>query len=155
MKNEILEKIKAVYGHEVKDVFPEKESQEYNAYRFSLNGHGVVYRSSKITPTKTGQFVTIWKRTDTGPIAPLHAEDAFNYVLIRAVRKEQSGFFLFPKAVLVQKRIVSSKTREGKRGVRVYPPWDKVESQQAEKTQKWQLQYFISDNEKARQELLK
>jgi hypothetical protein len=31
----------------------------------------------------------------------------------------------------------------GKRAIRVYPPWDKAESRQAEKTQKWQLEYFV------------
>lgn len=155
MTNEILEKIKAVFGYEVKGVLPEKESQEYEAHKCSLNGFKVVYRSSKITPTKTGQFVTIWKRLDDGPIAPLHEEDAFDFVLIYAEKNEQSGFFLFPKAVLVQKRIVSSQTKEGKRGIRIYPPWDIVESKQAEKTQKWQLLYFLSKEEKAESKLLK
>ena len=27
--------------------------------------------------------------------------------------------------------------------MRVYPPWDKPESKQAEKTQKWQTEYFV------------
>lgn len=31
----------------------------------------------------------------------------------------------------------------GKRAIRVYPPWDKTINQQAQKTQKWQLEYFL------------
>ncbi|MFQ6421766.1 MULTISPECIES: MepB family protein [unclassified Bacillus (in: firmicutes)] len=31
----------------------------------------------------------------------------------------------------------------GKRAIRVYPPWDKTTSRQAQKTQAWQLEYFL------------
>lgn len=40
----------------------EKESSEYDAYTFQLNDINVLFRSAKITPTKTGQFVTLWKQ---------------------------------------------------------------------------------------------
>jgi hypothetical protein len=43
---------------------------------------------------------------------------------------------------LVEKGIISDK-REGKRAIRVYPPWDFTESKQAQKIQKWQLNYFL------------
>ena len=41
------------------------------------------------------------------------------------------------------KSILSKPGKEGKRGFRVYPDWDKVENKQAEKTQKWQLEFFL------------
>jgi hypothetical protein len=60
-----------------------------------------------------------------------------------SVRKEnQFGFFIFPKAVLISKEIITGK-KEGKRAIRVYPPWDITMSKQAQKTQKWQLNYFL------------
>jgi len=147
LTNETLEKIKAAFGYEPEALLPEKESKEYEACRFRLNRYQMVFRSSKITPTKTGQFVTIWKRTQAGPIAPLHENDSFDFVLIHSAKKTESGFFVFPKSVLVQKRIVSSPMKEGKRGIRVYAPWDNVESKQAKKTQEWQLQYFLSSTQ--------
>jgi hypothetical protein len=37
----------------------EPESADYGAYTFELNGLGVRFRISKITPTKVGQFVRV------------------------------------------------------------------------------------------------
>ncbi|WP_230470694.1 MepB family protein [Flavobacterium cheongpyeongense] len=122
---------------------PEKESAEYSAYRFTINKKYICYREAKITPTKTGQFVTLWKRNISGIIEPFDFSDTIDFVII-SVRKENSfGQFIFPKAVLLQKGIFSTATKEGKRATRVYPPWDVTTSKQAQKTQEWQLDYFL------------
>ena len=42
------------------------ESVEYRACTFALNGLKIIHRISKITPTKIGQFLTIWKRNGNG-----------------------------------------------------------------------------------------
>ena len=71
-------------------------------------------------------------------------------MVIISVRKENNfGQFIFPKAVLLEKGIFSTSTKEGKRATRVYPPWDVTTSKQAQKTQTWQMNYFleISKNE--------
>ena len=44
----------------------EPESQEYKAVGFALNQKTVQYRCAKVTPTKIGQFVTLWKRDGVG-----------------------------------------------------------------------------------------
>lgn len=49
----------------------------------------------------------------------------------------------FQKNVLLQRDIVSDQGKGGKRAIRVYPPWDKPTSNQAQKTQQWQLEYFL------------
>lgn len=54
------------------------------------------------------------------------------------------GQFVFPKSVLADKGIITRKGKEGKRGIRVYSPWDIVTNKQAEKTQTWQTKYFLS-----------
>ena len=59
----------------------------------------------------------------------------------------QLGQFVFPKSVLIAKGIISTTTKEGKRGFRVYPSWDVAKSKQAIKTQQWQLDYFWILNE--------
>ena len=43
----------------------------------------------------------------------------------------------------MKKHIISSETKGGKRGIRVYPSWVKTINNQALITQKWQLNYFI------------
>jgi hypothetical protein len=49
-------------GFELSNIEIEKESSEYCAYRFEINTKKILFRQAKITPTKTGQFVTLWKR---------------------------------------------------------------------------------------------
>lgn len=49
---------------------PEAQNAEYGAYVFNLNGLSIRFRAAKITPTKVGQFVTIWERSGDGPIQP-------------------------------------------------------------------------------------
>lgn len=119
------------------------ESSEYEACSFALNSKQVEYRLAKITPTKIGQFVTIWKRNEAGITAPFDQSDKLDFILVAARSGDNFGQFIFSKAVLVEKGILSKKGKGGKRGIRVYPPWDKPTSKQAEKTQAWQSAYFL------------
>lgn len=130
-------------GFELTHLLAEPESTEYGAFTFRLNGKKVKHRASKITPTKTGQFVTIWKRTQNGITAPFEVSDDIDLLIITARGEHHLGQFIFPKSTLLDKGIISGPTQAGKRGMRVYPPWDKVTNKQAEKTQKWQTAYFL------------
>jgi len=65
--------------------------------------------------------------------------------LIISTRKgDLFGAFIFPKMVLYQQKIFSDKNKDGKRGIRVYPPWDLARSKQAQKTQEWQTNDFVN-----------
>jgi len=121
---------------------PENESADYDAYRFYLNQKRICYRTAKITPTKTGQFVTLWKRNHNGIIEPFDASDPIDFVIISVRKNDLFGQFIFPKSILLEKGIFSTATKEGKRATRVYPPWDATTSKQAQKTQQWQLDFF-------------
>lgn len=121
----------------------ENESSEYGACHFKVNGNEVKFRVSKTTATKTGQFVTIWQRDDQGVTQPYSEADDLAFIIICCRSGENFGQFIFPKEVLVEKGIISGKGKEGKRGIRVYPPWDKPTNKQAEKTQSWQTNYFL------------
>lgn len=127
---------------EITQPVPEAESSEYGACRFILNNSNILFRTAKITPTKTGQFVTLWKRINQGPIQPFDSTDPIDLFIISVRKHNYFGLFIFPKSVLMAKEIVSDK-KEGKRAIRVYPPWDETTSKQAQKTQKWQLDYFL------------
>ena len=123
--------------------YEEDESHEYEACRFVINGKYVVFRSSKITPKKVGQFVTVWKRDQNAITQPFDASDPIDFIMISCRDGLNFGLFIFPKSVLLEKGIISSPKKEGKRGTRVYPPWDQVTNEQARKTQHWQTKFFI------------
>lgn len=120
------------------------ESVEYGACSFELNGKIIQHRVSKITPTKSGQFVTIWKRNKEGITEPFNISDDIDFIIITSKSGDNFGQFIFPKSVLADKGIITSNGKEGKRGIRVYPPWDFVRNKQAVKTQSWQTNYFLT-----------
>jgi hypothetical protein len=119
------------------------ESVEYGACSFRLDGQRIEHRVSKITPTKTGQFVTIWKRNINGITEPFDILDDIDFVVITSKSEANIGQFIFPKSVLADKGIISQNGKGGKRGIRVYPSWDTATNRQAEKTQGWQMKYFM------------
>lgn len=125
----------------------EAESQEYKACCFQLNSFFIIGRTSKITPKKIGQFVTVWKRNENGITQPFDVSDRFDFFVINAQNESNFGQFVFPKSVLLKQGIVSTDFKGGKRGFRLYPPWDEPKSKQATKTQKWQVEYFLKLNE--------
>ncbi len=130
-------------GFTCKNITQEAESQEYNAFVFELNTLKIKFRTGKITPTKIGQFVTLWKRSNNGIILPYDLNDEIDFFIVSVRKAEHFGQFVFPKQILAERGIVSSGEKEGKRAMRIYPPWDITESQQAKKTQAWQLMYFF------------
>ncbi|MBU3145361.1 MepB family protein [Clostridium sp. CF012] len=121
----------------------EVQNTEYGAYVFKLNALLIRFRVAKITPTKVGQFVTLWERIGDGPIQPYDISDPVDLFVVSTRQGNKFGQFIFPKSVLCDKGIVSNKGKGGKRAIRVYPPWDKPTSPQAQKTQAWQLEYFL------------
>lgn len=125
----------------------ELESQEYEACKFELNGHFIISRKAKVTPKKSGQFVTFWKRNRSGVIEPYGEDDRADYFVVNIIFEGRQGQFVFPKSILIQKGIISGKKKEGKRAFRVYSPWDEVISSQAKKTQQWQIDYFYEIKE--------
>ena len=123
------------------------EGSEYDACQFELNGKKIICRSSKITPKKVGQFVTFWKRNKEGVTEPYSETDPIDFYVVNVKSKNRLGQFVIPKSELINKGIISTERKDGKRGFRVYPKWDKAQNKQAEETQKWQLDYFYEINE--------
>jgi hypothetical protein len=130
-------------GFDVTNVKQNLESKEYGACSFLLDGKAIQQRVSKITATKTGQFVTIWKRNKDGITEPFDDSDTLDFIIVTARNDDNFGQFIFPKSVLVDYGIITTKGKVGKRGIRVYPPWDTTTNKQAKKTQSWQTKYFM------------
>ncbi|MGN6647055.1 MAG: MepB family protein [Cytophaga sp.] len=146
MKHEVLIGITEFYssaGIMFTNIEIAPESIEYAAMTFQLAHHRIIFRLAKITPAKTGQFVTIWKRNADGITAPYAVEDAFDFFIIAVKKDSQAGQFIFPKSILLEQGVISENGKGGKRGMRVYAPWDKTENKQAQKTQQWQQHYFF------------
>jgi hypothetical protein len=146
---------------------PVPDNSKYDALAFSLNEHDIVYRKGKVTPDRPGAFLTVWQRpalsTSNGnkPI-PLRSHE-LDYLFVKVDRHSnvrddeesnnspQSGMFVFPVLLLIEKGIVSTEFNKGKTGFRVFPPWSqdrgtvatKVFSASGKKTQRWQLPYFL------------
>lgn len=133
-------------GFEFTNLRLNSESVEYGACSFELDGLKIEHRVSKITPTKAGQFVTIWKRNKNGITEPFDILDDIDFMAITSINGDNIGQFIFPKSVLADKGIIRQNGKGGKRGIRVYPSWDTVTSKQADKTQSWQAKYFVIIN---------
>jgi hypothetical protein len=125
----------------------EIESAEYGAYTFKLNEYSILFRVAKITPTKTGQFVTLWKREKNGPIMPYDISDPIDFFIVCTSNERFSGHFVFPKSILCEQGVLSINGKGGKRAIRVYSPWDTALNKQATKTQGWQLKYYLETDQ--------
>ncbi len=140
-------------GFQLQHLVWNSESANYGACSFELNNKLIQYRVANITPTKIGQFVAIWKRNSEGITAPFDVSDSLDFMIISVRDSENFGQFIFPKSVLVSHGIISQNEKGGKRGIRVYAPWDKPENKQAIKTQAWQVNYFVEIRENSHLDL--
>jgi len=140
LQHSVFSKFTAV----ISNIQPEPECIEYSGYNFQVNSFNIKFRKAKITPKKIGQFVTLWKRNpESRQTEPFTSEDSFDFYIIFCDHDDKSGFFFFTKNILSQKHILTTASKDGKRGFRVYPDWDFPENKQATKTQDWQKDFFI------------
>lgn len=142
----IQEKVYAKCGLKITSLSTEKEGTAYKACSFQLNKKNSICRSGKVTPKKIGQFVTFWKRNTQGITEPFNELDAIDFYIINVCSKNNFGQFVFPKSVLIEKGLISTKKKDGKRGFRVYPEWDTPINKTAIQTQQWQCNYFYKIN---------
>ena len=119
-------------------------SKVYAACQFQLNSLTVLYRKAKITPKKIGQFVSFWQRQAQGTTAPFSSQHPLSFYLVYVEKDSHKGLFVFPKAILIEKNILSTNQQTGKRGFRIYPSWDQPINTTAKNSQNWQLQYFYA-----------
>lgn len=124
-------------GLKLTNLIEEDEGKEYKALRFKLNNFNIVYRNAKITPKKSGLFVTFWKRNQNNITIPFDENDDIDFYIINIKKENFSGMFIMPKNILIEKGIISTNKKEGKKGFRVYPNCDVESNKQAKNTQAW------------------
>lgn len=153
--NRIKEYLAELEIFDLQEIHFETESQEYEACEFVLNRRKIKFRSAKTTPKKKGQFVTIWKRhKQTKETMPWDKKDDIHFLMLFTHTENRKGFFLFPAAVLEKHGLLTTDVKTGKRGFRIYSPWDEVTSTQAQKTKAWQLPFFRECNKQCFLEVL-
>lgn len=142
-KSKILLKYIFSEEPEVKDLTEEKYNQDYEALTFSFKEETYQSRLAKKTPTKAGYFVTCWTK-DENNCNQSYSKEAFaDYLMIIVIDEELSGYFLFPRELLVEKGILTTFEHKGKMAFRVYPKWCNQLNKTAGQTQKWQCKYFF------------
>ncbi|MCP1411545.1 MepB family protein [Paenarthrobacter sp. A20] len=133
-------------GRECSLPVPEEDNAEYGAATATSGTALIRFRVGKLTPTKVGLFVAVWRRSAAGGTEPFPADgpsaDPGDTLVVSAREAENSGHFVFPLSALVDHGIGSVDGIGGKRGFRVYPPWSLTSNRQARKTQGWQSEYF-------------
>lgn len=134
------------FGFEFSNQVLEVEGAEYGACSFMLDGRSVRFRVGKTTPTKVGQFVTVWVCSDAGPIRPFDIADGVELFIVAVSDGHGGGQFVFPTEELCLRGIVSAGGAGGKRAFRVYPPWLQGLNTQAARTQVWQSAFFLENH---------
>jgi hypothetical protein len=142
-------------GQNLTNIVQDEECEDYVGYSFQIYKLNLKFRNAKTTPKKVGQFVTLWKRNAEKKTEPYTENEQFDFFIIVTEQGENYGFFVFPKQILCEKYVLTTSKAEGKRGFRVYPPWIQTENKQAEKTQSWQINYFIDLNNKGHRDIAK
>lgn len=130
-------------GAGLTSIAPQAEGVHYHAHTAMLGRQAILMRVAKTTPTKTGQFVTLWKRNASGLTVPISGSDEYQWFLVIVKDTGKAGFFLFSKEILLKQKILSGTGSTGKRGFRIYPIWAITHSQQAAHTKTWQVNFFF------------
>ncbi|WP_373694088.1 MepB family protein [Bacillus pseudomycoides] len=122
----------------------EKQNSEYSGWTFQLNNKTIRFRVSKITPNKIGQFVSFWEKNENMQNQAFFYDSAPDLLVITCIDDNKLGQFIFPKEILLKEKILKTQSQKGKMAMRIYPIWDNPVSNQAKKSQMWQLQYFVN-----------
>jgi hypothetical protein len=82
-------------------------------------------------------LITFWKRNANGIIAPFKAIDPIDFYVVNVKPKKALGQFVFPKARLIEKVMISTPTKDDKKAFCIYPKWDILKFEQTERTKRW------------------
>ncbi|WP_142325850.1 MepB family protein [Bacillus cereus] len=121
----------------------EKQNAEYAGCLFHLNNKTIRFRKSKVTPNKIGQFVSFWEKDENMRNRAFSYEAAPDLLVITCTADNKLGQFIFPKEILLKEKILRTQSQTGKMAMRIYPVWDTTVSNQAKRSQTWQLHYFV------------
>lgn len=134
-------------GTAVGAVTAEEQNSDYESGLARIGEELWRIRTARVTPSKPGAFVALWRRNPSGETEPFSASEttvsgALIFVSERADGAGRTGVFRFTRDHLSELGVLSSPARPGKRGFRVYPPWAQELNRQAARTQAAQATAF-------------
>jgi hypothetical protein len=144
MEQNILNIINKLYKNNQQiQIHLQDNNAEYYACDFIINNKKICFRKGKITPTKLGHFISLWKTNNSINI-PYDINDNYDKYIFYVEDKLKSGFFIFSKKELLENKILSDNKNKlkGKLGFRIYAPWYNVANKTAKLTQQMQVKYF-------------
>ena len=121
----------------------EEQNSDYESGIVRIGTEQWRIRTARITPTKPGAFVAVWKRSERGTTRPFTADESISGLLVFVAEQERFGVFQFTTVHLLSLGYVSSDLHPGKRGFRVYPAWCTDLNSQASRTQRAQEPAFF------------
>ncbi|MHD0396437.1 MepB family protein [Staphylococcus simulans] len=127
---------------QIDKVIAENWNEEYGAHDCVINNQKFKARLAKKTPKKSGYFLALWKKNNSNKNIPFEEVDIENKLIINIQDGNKVGQFILPKEILAEKGIIQSKQHKGKMAFRIYPTWETGLNKTAQKSQKWQTQYF-------------
>lgn len=137
-----LQHFVATKGVHLGAVTAEEQGSDYEACAADIGGARWRVRTARITPTKPGAFVAVWRRGPNGETEPFDADGATAGLLVLVPDGGRFGAFTFPGATMAALGVYSSERWAGKRGFRLYPTWCTGLNPQAERTRAAQARYF-------------
>lgn len=132
-----------VLNNSLKNYLDEPQNKDYQGFTFNIGNYSFRHRQGKKTPVKQGYFVAFWKKDSQNKNQAYSIEESPDFQVVTIIDGENQGLFLFPKSVFVQQKILRTTYLKGKMAARFYPTWETELNKTAEKTQKWQQEYFI------------
>ncbi|MBL3698802.1 MepB family protein [Leucobacter luti] len=129
-------------GAEPAHVLPEEQSSDYESGLATIGSGTWRIRTARITPTKPGAFVAVWRRSPSGATEPFESSDECAGLMVFVSDADRFGVFTFTREHLTKLGVVRSSRARGKRGFRVYPPWNTNLNAQAARTQRAQADAF-------------
>ncbi|MGO1673848.1 MAG: MepB family protein [Canibacter sp.] len=137
-----LERYRQLLGLGLLEVVPEEQSSDYESGMVALDSGIWRIRTARITPTKPGAFVAVWRRSSSGTTEPFDSADDCEGLMVFVSEAGRFGVFAFTREHLTTLGIVQSSLTQGKRGFRVYPSWSTNLNAQAVRTQRAQANAF-------------
>ena len=120
----------------------DNQNAEYEGACFTSEETSYRSRLGKLTPKKKGYFIAMWEKDPKNNNQAYDVETFPDYLSVVILNGNKQGVFLFPKDVLLAKKILRTNQQPGKMAFRLYPTWETNLNPTATKTQAWQTTYF-------------
>lgn len=141
-----LRKMTAAKGLIIENIVQKINNIAYEGLCFDILNISYRSRLAKKTAKKAGYFTVFWEKDKEGKNSPYHFESSPDQLIIVVLDSDRKGKFVFPRDVLLEHGILADDLNKGKMALRVYPDWESDLNATAQKTQSWQIDYFVNNS---------